>query len=192
MKQEYNGFTTYSDEYDELHCEWGPAMICPDGEVRYYINGILHRNDGPAIIRANGERVYSIHVCSDGDTETFFRATYSESYPGKEKYRVSIGQDDLTVEQARLKYKDNDDPYWLELVEKTIATFPFVKALVEKDLQDQKAIPKTEPAGEERQSQQEKAEPAGERQNQQEKAEPTGKGRTNRKKTNPTGEVKNE
>ncbi|MAG26488.1 hypothetical protein CMI47_13155 [Candidatus Pacearchaeota archaeon] len=38
----------------ELHREDGPAILCHDGDKRWYLNGKRHREDGPAVIYANG------------------------------------------------------------------------------------------------------------------------------------------
>ena len=45
----------------ELHREDGPAFIWGDGTVFYYLNGSLHREDGPAIIRTDGTVSYFIN-----------------------------------------------------------------------------------------------------------------------------------
>lgn len=37
------------------HCETGPATINSD-EKQWFINGELHREDGPAVERSNGEK----------------------------------------------------------------------------------------------------------------------------------------
>jgi hypothetical protein len=39
-----------------LHREDGPAVIWPDGRQFWYLNGKLHREDGPAIIRPDGSQ----------------------------------------------------------------------------------------------------------------------------------------
>ena len=38
----------------ELHRTDGPAVITSDGFEYWYLNGKLHRTDGPAIIHPNG------------------------------------------------------------------------------------------------------------------------------------------
>ena len=40
----------------ELHREDGPAIECPDGTKRWYLNGKLHREDGPAVEYPNGDK----------------------------------------------------------------------------------------------------------------------------------------
>ena len=38
----------------ELHREDGPAVECTNGDKHWHLNGECHREDGPAIERANG------------------------------------------------------------------------------------------------------------------------------------------
>jgi|ERR1700691_1204999 len=45
----------------ELHREDGPAFIYPNGDIYYYLKGFLHRRDGPAIIRADGTLEYFLN-----------------------------------------------------------------------------------------------------------------------------------
>jgi hypothetical protein len=137
MNKTDRGIIEYRNQQGELHREDGPALIFPDGEVQYYIEGALEREDGPAIIRANGEKVYSICV---GSWYCYtFLATYSESYPGEEKYRVSVDGRNLTKEQALAEY--GNDPDYSFFVKEAILKFPVLKALVEKDLLQKKRSP---------------------------------------------------
>jgi len=41
---------------DKLHREDGPAIERADGYKAWYLNGKYHREDGPAIKRANGSK----------------------------------------------------------------------------------------------------------------------------------------
>ena len=47
-----------------------PKMeIDPDGSKEWYLNGFLHREDGPAIENPNGEKLWYLHGnlhCEDG------------------------------------------------------------------------------------------------------------------------------
>ena len=45
----------------KLHREDGPAVIYPDGRICYYLNGKYHREDGPAIIRTDGTIEYYLN-----------------------------------------------------------------------------------------------------------------------------------
>ena len=36
----------------------GPAVICADGKQYWYKDGVYHRDDGPAIINVNGYKAY--------------------------------------------------------------------------------------------------------------------------------------
>jgi hypothetical protein len=43
----------------ELHREGGPALVSPDGlEMSFYRRGLLHNDNGPAVILANGRVEY--------------------------------------------------------------------------------------------------------------------------------------
>ena len=42
----------------ELHREDGPAAEYANGDKAWYLNGELHREDGPAIERANGDKAW--------------------------------------------------------------------------------------------------------------------------------------
>ena|ERR1700691_4939527 len=41
-----------------IHREDGPAVTHPNGNMHYYLNGKLHREDGPAIIHPSGKIYY--------------------------------------------------------------------------------------------------------------------------------------
>ena len=47
---------TWRDYHGRLHREDGPAAIKADGTQRWYQHGKLHREDGPAIVDADGTR----------------------------------------------------------------------------------------------------------------------------------------
>jgi hypothetical protein len=57
----------YSDRIEwfnlegKLHREDGPAVEWANGDKCYYINGKLHREDGPALEFANGDKAYYIN-----------------------------------------------------------------------------------------------------------------------------------
>jgi len=44
-----------------LHRDDGPAFIYPNGNMYYYLNGERHREDGPAIIWNDGSLAYYIN-----------------------------------------------------------------------------------------------------------------------------------
>jgi hypothetical protein len=44
----------------KLHREDGPAVECSDGAKFWYLNGKRHREDGPAIERSNGSKSWYI------------------------------------------------------------------------------------------------------------------------------------
>ena len=49
------------NELGELHREDGPAVLCPNGDKEYWVNGKRHRKGGPAIEKANGDKYYYIN-----------------------------------------------------------------------------------------------------------------------------------
>ncbi len=55
-----NGKIKFVDIDGLPHREHGPAVIHPDGSVEYWSHGLLDRKDGPAVIRANGDVEYRV------------------------------------------------------------------------------------------------------------------------------------
>ena len=45
----------------QLHREDGPAVIHPSGYQAWYLNGQVHRDDGPAIISPDGTQVWYLN-----------------------------------------------------------------------------------------------------------------------------------
>lgn len=45
----------------KLHREDGPAIEFADGDKYWYLNGSLHREDGPAIEHANGLKYWCLN-----------------------------------------------------------------------------------------------------------------------------------
>ena len=45
----------------ELHREDGPAEIYPDGTQVWYLNGEIHREDGPALIHPDGSQFWYLN-----------------------------------------------------------------------------------------------------------------------------------
>ena len=59
---EYGTKLYYSDrEMKILHREDGPAIEWAKGDKLWYVNGKLHREDGPAVERANGYKAWFIN-----------------------------------------------------------------------------------------------------------------------------------
>ena len=48
------GTIVYRNEQGKIHREDGPALIWADGTIMWYNNGKLHREDGPAVIGSSG------------------------------------------------------------------------------------------------------------------------------------------
>jgi len=53
--------TKWYNEFNQLHRENGPAVEWASGNKGYYINDKLHREDGPAIEWASGSKDYFIN-----------------------------------------------------------------------------------------------------------------------------------
>ena len=46
----------FRDAQGRLHREDGPALIHANGSVKWYRHGVRHRDDGPACVYVNGTR----------------------------------------------------------------------------------------------------------------------------------------
>ena len=55
------GTIRYYNENNELHRVNGPAVIRPDGDLCWYQNDELHRLDGPAVIWDDGTEFWHIN-----------------------------------------------------------------------------------------------------------------------------------
>jgi hypothetical protein len=51
----YNGTDCYCDKYGRIHREDGPAMIYANGTEVWYSDGKVHRTDGPAMVTQKSE-----------------------------------------------------------------------------------------------------------------------------------------
>jgi len=63
-KYYYKDGTVSEDERDSdkvLHREGGPAIEWANGDKFWYINGKIHRTDGPAVEYANGSNLWYIN-----------------------------------------------------------------------------------------------------------------------------------
>jgi hypothetical protein len=58
----------------QLHREDGPAVEYDNGTRQWYLNGKLHREDGPAIEYANGVRHWYLN--GEGCTEEVLKLTF--------------------------------------------------------------------------------------------------------------------
>jgi hypothetical protein len=73
---------------DLLHREDGPAVEYPNGSKCWYINGLVHREDGPAIESTNGNKTWWLN-----DKHYTEKEYYKELY-----YRELISYDDYILE----------------------------------------------------------------------------------------------
>ena len=56
-----SGSRLYLNSAGEVHRTDGPAIIHADGTKLWYQNGQLHRTDGPAVEYASGDKVWYIN-----------------------------------------------------------------------------------------------------------------------------------
>ena len=64
-----NEYIVFRNDAGVLHREDGPAIIDADGYKAWRINGGFHREDGPAIIYPDGYKEWYINDMYYGDTE---------------------------------------------------------------------------------------------------------------------------
>jgi hypothetical protein len=50
------GYYACNDSNNEFHRDDGPAVVYANGDKFWYKHGVVHREGGPAIIRANGSQ----------------------------------------------------------------------------------------------------------------------------------------
>ena len=59
---EVTGYRVWRNRNGKLHRDDGPAVVHPDGTVKWYCNGKLHRDGGPAIVYPDG----TVKWCRNG------------------------------------------------------------------------------------------------------------------------------
>ncbi len=75
-----NGDVAYYFE-GKLHRDDGPAVICADSLVAYYKHGKLHCEDGPAIISSSGKKQWFLNGKQLTEQEFLFYKTFSFWFP---------------------------------------------------------------------------------------------------------------
>lgn len=58
QKQDELGTIFYQNERHLLHNPNGPSVITRDGDQHFHINGLRHREDGPAVIKKESKEWY--------------------------------------------------------------------------------------------------------------------------------------
>ena len=56
-----DGVVVYLNAAGKPHRTDGPAIVYPDGNLRWCRNGVYHRTDGPAIVYPNGMRAWYLY-----------------------------------------------------------------------------------------------------------------------------------
>ena len=94
-----------------LHREDAPAMIESDGSQRWYLNNQLHRTDGPAVILANGTQKWFLNGVlhrTDGPAEIYADGSQYWYQNDKEynfsEWLAALDADDKTKTLLTLKW----------------------------------------------------------------------------------------
>jgi hypothetical protein len=87
-----------------LHRENGPAVIHADGTQQWYVNGKWHRTDGPAMIYPDGAQLWYIN----GDLHRKDGPAYISASGYKEWYVSDIQYFDNKSFQQAAKLTDED------------------------------------------------------------------------------------
>ena len=53
-----HGLVQHYNHKGERHHPQEPAVVWPCGDIEYWINGLRHRTDGPAIVCTSGYKAY--------------------------------------------------------------------------------------------------------------------------------------
>jgi len=85
-----NGDMHWRNARGQLHREDGPAIICVNGDKRWYMNDMRHRGDGPAIEHANGE------------IQWWYKNIFFDDVHAMMKMTAEISEDNMTI--LLLKY----------------------------------------------------------------------------------------
>lgn len=58
LKVDSSGIQRWRTDEGYLHREDGPAIIYPNGDQVWFLNGVLDRPNGPAVVRTDGSIEY--------------------------------------------------------------------------------------------------------------------------------------
>ena len=92
----YSDGTKYWYLNGELHREDGPAMEYSDGTKFWYLTGKRHREDGPAIVWSNGTKFW----CLEGERLT------EEEYNTRMNLTPSCNGKVVTIDGKQYKLKE--------------------------------------------------------------------------------------
>ena len=98
MKKEINEFGTisYYNNKNEYHREDGPAIEYADGEKRWCKNGVFHREDGPAIEYPSGYKAWyknGVRHREDGPAIEWVDGGRRYCYNGVEYLKIKTDED---------------------------------------------------------------------------------------------------
>jgi hypothetical protein len=112
----------YSDrEMEILHREDGPAIVYANGSKSWYINGKCHREDGPAVEYTNGYKAWYINDKrhrEDGPAVEYADGSKEWYINGKrlteEEFDARMNPVELTLEEIAEKFGVSVDKLKLE------------------------------------------------------------------------------
>ena len=67
----------------QLHREDGPAIELSDGTKEWWLKGLLHREDGPAIVKPNGSRFWFLNCALLTESEHREQTWHQPTLNGK-------------------------------------------------------------------------------------------------------------
>jgi len=76
----------WKNKWGQLHREDGPAVVCADGFIAYYFNEQYHREDGPAIITPSGKHRYFIHGVEYPNLDAHKKEVISKLYDPMKRF----------------------------------------------------------------------------------------------------------
>ena len=87
------------------HNPYGPAVICKSGHKEYWVDGVRHRLDGPAIIHTDGTEYYVINSSIVAENKNDFYKFLKQNSPFD--YTIEL-DDDMKVKNINKQDKINE------------------------------------------------------------------------------------
>lgn len=106
-KRYSSGLVKWFNDENRLHRVDGPAILWPDGQGEWYLNGLLHRDGGPAVSDGHGDTWYhNGEVHRDDGPAVEGRNGYKSWYKHGKQHRIG----GPAVEEVGAL----DDEYWVD------------------------------------------------------------------------------
>ena len=83
-----DGTVFYLNGQGQIHREDGPAVESPEGHKKWYIDGLLHRLDGPASVNSLGEDWYQNGLLHRKDGPAVIHHSHKEWWLNGKRHRV--------------------------------------------------------------------------------------------------------